>query len=130
LTGAFLMSRALLKVMMKEKWGRIINVSSVVAQSGAPGTAAYAAAKAGLLGLTATLAKEYARFNITVNCLTLGYFSEGLIHTIPDSAKQALLGRIPLRRLGAHADVAGAVRYLMGAAYTTGARLDVTGGFS
>ena len=130
LTGAFLMSKALLPVMMRARWGRIINVSSVVAHLGVPGTCAYAAAKAGLVGLTKTLAQEYGRYDITVNCLSLGYFSEGLIHTVPPAARKAILERIPLGRLGDVKEIARAIQYLREAPYTTGSVMDLGGGLA
>lgn len=128
LTGTFMMSKALLRPMMQERWGRIINVSSIIAETGVPGTAAYAASKAGIVGLTRTLAKEYARYNITVNCLALGYFAGGLTERLSEKHRKSLLARIPLRRFGKGAELAGAVKYLMEADYTTGARLDINGG--
>jgi 3-oxoacyl-[acyl-carrier protein] reductase len=128
LKGSFLMSQALLKLMIRERWGRIINVSSVVAREGAVGTVAYAAAKAGLDGLTRTLASEYARYGILVNTLVLGYFDGGMTHTLSDEQRKAVLARIPLRRLGAVSDIVEAIRYLMRANYITGTSLRIDGG--
>lgn len=130
LKGAFLMSKALLPMMIQARWGRLINVSSVVAHIGVPGTCAYAAAKAGLIGLTKTLARECGRYNITANCLSLGYFSEGLIHTVPSAIKASILERIALRRFGEVQDLVRAIHYLMEASYTTGAVIDLHGGFA
>ncbi len=128
LTGAFLMSRAIVRLMMRERWGRIINVGSVVSRLGLPGSAAYAATKAGLGALTETLAQEYAPFQVTVNCLRLGYFSEGLIHTLSEADRSRALARIALKRLGTPGDLAGAIKYLINADYVTGATLDLDGG--
>lgn len=128
LRGSFLMSQALLKTMIREKWGRIINVSSVVAREGVVGTAAYAAAKAGLDGLTRTLATEYGRYGVLVNTLALGYFDGGMTHTLTEDQRAAVVARIPVRRLGAVSDIAVAVGYLMRAQYVTGASLRIDGG--
>lgn len=130
LTGAFLMSRQVLPYMMKERWGRIINVSSVVAQMGMPGTVAYAAAKSGLLGLTKTLAKEYASYGIRVNCLSLGYFSAGLIHTIPPGRVEQLKDQIPVKKLGEVNDIALAIEFLVKCEYITGATIPLSGGLA
>lgn len=128
LKGSFLMSQALLKMMIRERWGRIINISSVVAREGVVGTAAYAAAKAGLDGLTRTLASEYARYGILANTLVLGYFDGGMTHTLSDEQRKAVLARIPVRRLGEVSDIVEAIRYLMRANYITGSDLRIDGG--
>jgi 3-oxoacyl-[acyl-carrier protein] reductase len=128
LRGSFLMSQALLRHMIRDRWGRIIHISSIVAEKGVPGTCAYAASKAGLMGLSRALAKEYARFGITSNCLVLGYFQEGLTKTLPTEQRQAVLEDIPLRRFGLSHELASAVRYLMEATYTTGECIHVDGG--
>jgi 3-oxoacyl-[acyl-carrier protein] reductase len=128
LKGSFLMSRAFLRTMIRDRWGRIINISSVVAQEGVTGTAAYAAAKAGLDGLTRTLAKEYARYGILVNTLVLGYFDGGMTQTLGEEQRKATLARIPLRRFGEISEIAEAVKYLMRASYVTGTRLRIDGG--
>jgi 3-oxoacyl-[acyl-carrier protein] reductase len=128
LKGSFLMSRAFLRTMIRDRWGRIINISSVVAQEGVTGTAAYAAAKAGLDGLTRTLAKEYARYGILVNTLVLGYFDGGMTQTLTEEQRKATLARIPLRHFGEISEIAEAVKYLMRASYVTGTRLRIDGG--
>jgi NAD(P)-dependent dehydrogenase (short-subunit alcohol dehydrogenase family) len=128
LTGPFLMSRHLLPYMIKEKWGRIINVSSVVSQIGVPGTAAYAASKSGLIGLTKTLAKEYAPYGITVNCLCFGYFSLGLISTIPTNKVELLKEQIPLKKLGETKDISVAIEFLIKCDYITGTTINLNGG--
>ena len=128
LKGSFLMSRAFLRTMIRDRWGRIINISSIVAEEGATGTAAYAAAKSGLDGLTRTLAKEYARYGILVNTLALGYFDGGMTKTLSEDKRKAVLARIPLRRFGEPAEIAEAIRYLMRANYVTGTKLRIDGG--
>lgn len=128
LRGTFLMCRALIKPMIRDRWGRIINVSSVVARIGVPGTAAYAASKSGIVGLTRTLAREYARYGITANCLSLGYFEGGLTNTLSESQRREILHSIPLRRFGQPGELAEAVKYLIGASYTTGTCLQINGG--
>jgi 3-oxoacyl-[acyl-carrier protein] reductase len=128
LTGSFLMSQAFLRPMIRERWGRIINISSVVAEEGVIGTTAYAAAKAGLDGLTRTLAKEYARYGILVNTLALGYFDGGMTQTLPEEKRKATLAKIPLRRFGEASELAEAIRYLMRASYVTGTKLRIDGG--
>lgn len=130
LKGSFLMSKALLRFMMRERWGRIINISSIVAQTGVSGTSAYAASKAGVMGLTRTLAKEYARYDITVNCLALGYFSNGLIETVPEAARKAILERIPLQRFGDVIEISRAIKYLIDASYVTGTVIEINGGLT
>lgn len=130
LKGCFLMSKALLRFMIRERWGRIINISSIVAQTGVSGTSAYAASKAGVMGLTRTLAKEYARYDITVNCLALGYFSNGLIQTVPEAARKAILERIPLQRFGDVIEISRAIKYLMDASYITGTVIEINGGLT
>ena len=128
LTGSFLMSRSIVRLMMRERWGRIINVGSVVSRLGRPGASAYASAKGGVISMTQCLAQEYAPHNVTVNCLRLGYFSEGLIHKLSEKDLMRAMDRIAMRRLGTPADLAGAIKYLIDADYVTGAVLDLDGG--
>jgi 3-oxoacyl-[acyl-carrier protein] reductase len=128
LKGSFLMSKTFLRPMIRERWGRIINVTSIVAAVGVPGTAAYATANAGLVGLTRTLSKECAPFNVTVNCLSLGYFHEGLTNTLSEDQKESVLKGIPLRRFGKVEELAGAIRFLVDASYTTGSCVSLEGG--
>jgi 3-oxoacyl-[acyl-carrier protein] reductase len=128
LKGSFLMSRALLRTMIRAKWGRIINVSSVVAREGVVGTAAYAAGKAGLHGLTRTLATEYARYGILVNTLVLGYLDGGMTNTLSEERRKAVLSRIPLRRFGEVSEIAEAVKFLIRSNYVTGATIRIDGG--
>lgn len=131
LNGAFLCTRAVLPAMRAQQWGRIVSISSVVGQAGMPGTASYAASKAGLIGMTKTIAREVARKGITVNCLSLGYFSVGLIMTLSAEVREAVVAQIPMGRLGEPGEVAHAVRFLCDerAAYITGQVLNINGGF-
>jgi 3-oxoacyl-[acyl-carrier protein] reductase len=130
LTGAFVAIQQVLQGMMKERWGRIINLSSVVAESGNPGQANYVASKAGLIGLTKSLAQEMASRNITVNAVAPGFIDTDMTAGLSAELKENLLGHIPLRRLGKAEDVAAAVRFLASeeAGYITGHVLDVNGG--
>ena len=130
LTGAFVAIQQVLQGMMKERWGRIINLSSVVAESGNPGQANYVASKAGLIGLTKSLAQEIASRNITVNAVAPGFIDTDMTAGLSAELKENLLGHIPLKRLGRAEDVAAAVRFLASeeAGYITGHVLDVNGG--
>ncbi len=130
LTGAFYTTKAVLPFMRETQWGRIINISSVVAQTGVPGTAAYAASKAGLMGLTRAVASEVASRNISVNCLALGYFDVGLIEQLSEQMKDEILSRIPAGHLGAPGTVSEAVLYLCSEAarFVTGQVINLNGG--
>lgn len=130
LTGAFIASQACLQGMMKARWGRIINISSIVGETGNPGQANYVASKAGLIGLTKTLAQEMASRNVTVNAIAPGFIETDMTHVLSEELKAKMLERIPLGRLGQAADIAAAVVYLAseGAGYITGHVLDVNGG--
>jgi len=130
LKPVFRLSRAVMRGMMKARWGRIINITSVVGASGNPGQANYVAAKAGVVGLSKSLAQELGSRNITVNCVAPGFIDTDMTRSLPEAQKAALLGRIPLGRLGQPEDVAAAVAYLASpaAAYVTGAVLHVNGG--
>ena len=130
LKGAFLAIRAVLKGMMKRKAGRIINVTSIVGLTGNKGQANYAASKAGLIGLTKSVAKEYASRNILVNCVAPGFVETDMTGGLPVEARASLLQQIALGRLGRPEDVAGAVLFLASdmAAYITGQVLVVDGG--
>jgi 3-oxoacyl-[acyl-carrier protein] reductase len=130
LTGAFLAIQQVLQGMMRERWGRIINISSVVGESGNPGQANYVASKAGLIGLTKSIAQEMGSRNITVNAVAPGYVETDMTHGLSDELKQKMLANIPLKRIGRPEDVAAAVRFLASeeAGYITGHVLDVNGG--
>jgi 3-oxoacyl-[acyl-carrier protein] reductase len=130
LRSVFRLSRAVMRGMMKARWGRIINITSVVGASGNPGQANYAAAKAGVAGMTRSLAAELGSRNITVNCVAPGFIDTDMTRALPEEQKKALLAHIPLGRLGSPQDVAAAVAYLASpaAGYVTGAVLHVNGG--
>ncbi|MGB6932244.1 MAG: 3-oxoacyl-[acyl-carrier-protein] reductase [Acidobacteriaceae bacterium] len=130
LTGAFLLTQAASSSMLKARWGRIINISSVVGETGQAGQANYAASKAGLIGLTMSLARELASRNITVNAVAPGYISTPMTDVLNDQQRSAMLTQIPLDRAGTPEDVAAAVVFLASdqASYITGHVLDVNGG--
>lgn len=130
LTGAYEMTRAVLPGMVRARYGRIVNISSVVALMGNPGQANYCAAKAGLIGLTKSLAREVASRQITVNAVAPGFIDTEMTRAIAAPAREQMTGAIPLGRLGAPEDVAAAVAFLLspGAAYITGEVLNVSGG--
>ncbi|MGA0572535.1 3-oxoacyl-ACP reductase FabG [Variovorax sp. VNK109] len=130
LKAVFRLSRAVIRPMMKQRYGRIINITSVVGASGNPGQANYAAAKAGVAGMTRALARELGSRNITVNCVAPGFIETDMTASLPEEQQKALLGQIPLGHLGKPADVAHAVAYLASAqaGYVTGQELHVNGG--
>jgi 3-oxoacyl-[acyl-carrier protein] reductase len=130
LKAVFRLSRAVLRPMMKQRWGRIVNITSVVGASGNPGQANYAAAKAGVAGMTRALARELGSRNVTVNCVAPGFIATDMTDALPQAQKAALLAQIPLGRLGQPEEIAHAVAYLVsdGAAYVTGTELHVNGG--
>ena len=130
LKAVFRMSRAAIRPMMKQRHGRIINITSVVGASGNPGQANYAAAKAGVAGMTRALARELGSRNITVNCVAPGFIATDMTAALPEAQHQALMAQIPLGKLGLAEDIAHAVSYLAspGAGYVTGQELHVNGG--
>ncbi|MDE0753420.1 MAG: 3-oxoacyl-ACP reductase FabG [Woeseiaceae bacterium] len=130
LSGAFRVSKAVLRGMMKAKHGRIINIASVIAVTGNAGQANYAAAKAGMIGFSKSLAMEIGSRNITVNVVAPGFIDTDMTRVLPEAQREALLGQIPLNRLGAPEDIAAAVTFLASAAgaYITGETLHVNGG--
>jgi 3-oxoacyl-[acyl-carrier protein] reductase len=130
LTAVFRASRAAIRPMMKQRYGRIVNITSVVGASGNPGQANYAAAKAGVAGMTRSLAREVGSRGITVNCVAPGFIETDMTRALADAQKTALLGQIPLGRLGQAEEVAHAVAFLASAeaGYITGTELHVNGG--
>ena len=130
LTGAFLLTQACMQSMLKARWGRVINVTSVVGQTGQAGQANYAASKAGLIGLTKSLARELASRGITCNAVAPGYIETAMTAVLDEGQRTAMMSQIPLARAGTDADIAAAVAFLAseGAAYITGHTLDVNGG--
>ncbi|MFY9513717.1 MAG: 3-oxoacyl-ACP reductase FabG [Rubrivivax sp.] len=130
LKAVFRMSRGVMRTMMKQRYGRIVNITSVVGAAGNPGQANYAAAKAGVAGMTRALARELGSRNITVNCVAPGFIATDMTDGLADAQKQALLASIPLGRLGAPEEIAHAVAFLCSplAGYITGTELHVNGG--
>lgn len=130
LKAVFRMSRAVMRGMMKQRYGRIVNITSVVGASGNAGQANYAAAKAGVAGMTRALARELGSRNITVNCVAPGFIATDMTESLPEAQRGALLQQIPLGRLGTAQEVAHAVAFLVSplAGYITGAELHVNGG--
>ncbi len=130
LSSVFRMSRAVMRTMMKQRYGRIVNITSVVGASGNPGQANYAAAKAGVAGMTRALAQELGSRNITVNCVAPGFIDTDMTRALTEAQTQPMLARIPLGRLGKPEEIAHAVAFLASplAAYITGAVLHVNGG--
>ncbi len=130
LKAVFRMSRAVMRVMMKQRYGRIVNITSVVGASGNPGQANYAAAKAGVAGMTRALARELGSRGITVNCIAPGFIETDLTAALPEEQQKALLGQIPLGHLGKPADIAHAVAWIASpqAGYVTGQEIHVNGG--
>lgn len=128
LMGTFTVIRHLLPIMREQKYGRIINISSVVAQRGFPGTSAYAASKSALWGLTKTLAQENATKNITINTLNLGYMNTGMLYQIPESYQSELLHQIPLHKFGDISEVSRIISTLIESEYITGSSIDINGG--
>jgi 3-oxoacyl-[acyl-carrier protein] reductase len=132
LTAAFRLSRAAVKGMMRRRFGRIVNIGSVVGSTGNPGQGNYAASKAGLIGMTKALAAEVASRNITVNCVAPGFIESPMTDVLNDKQREAILATIPMGRLGTGAEIASTVVYLASteAAYVTGHTLHVNGGMA
>ena len=132
LTAAFRLSRAVLRGMMKKRWGRIIQITSVVGATGNPGQGNYAAAKAGLVGMSKSLAAEVASRNITVNAVAPGFIQTAMTDVLTDQQKELIAARIPAGRMGLPGEIAAAVTYLASeeAAYVTGETIHINGGMS
>ena len=132
LTAAFRLSRAVLRGMMKKRWGRIIQITSIVAATGNPGQGNYAAAKAGLIGMTKSLAAEVASRNITVNSVAPGFIQTAMTDVLSDQQKELVGQRIPAGRMGMPQEIAAAVAYLASeeAAYVTGETIHINGGMA
>ncbi len=132
LTAAFRLSRAAVRAMIRARHGRIISISSIVGVTGNPGQANYAAAKAGLIGMTKSLAAEIASRNVTVNCIAPGFVTSAMTDALNEKQRAAILERVPARRLGTPAEVAAAVVFLASdeAAYVTGQTIHVNGGMA
>lgn len=128
LRGNFLLNQALLPFMIKEQWGRIIHISSLGGIQGSTGTIAYSTTKTGLLGMSRVLAKEYARFNITSNVLTIGYIKVGLFNSLKKELKRRILEQIPSKRLGDSSNIANAIEFLIKSDYVNGATINIDGG--
>ncbi len=130
LTGAFLLTQALLRPMLKNRWGRIVNITSVVGRTGQGGQVNYAASKAGMIGMTRSLAREVASRGITVNAVAPGYIETAMTAVLDDKQRDGMMAQIPLGRAGSDADIAHAVAFLASesAGYITGHVLDVNGG--
>ncbi|MGA7413106.1 MAG: 3-oxoacyl-[acyl-carrier-protein] reductase [Bryobacteraceae bacterium] len=130
LSGAFYAIQQVLQGMLRERWGRIVNISSVVGEMGNPGQANYVASKAGLIGLTKSLAQEVGSRNITVNAVAPGFIETDMTHGLSDELKKKMVDNTPLRRMGTAEDVAQAVKFLVSdeASFITGHVLDVNGG--
>jgi 3-oxoacyl-[acyl-carrier protein] reductase len=132
LTAGFRLSRAVLRGMMKRRWGRIIGITSIVGVTGNPGQANYAASKAGMIGMSKALAAEVASRNITVNCVAPGFIATAMTDVLPDEQKQKLTAAVPAGRLGDPKDIAAGVVYLASeqAGYVTGQTLHINGGMA
>ena len=132
LTASFRLARAAMRGMMKKRWGRIVNITSVVGVTGNPGQANYVASKAGVIGLTKSLAQELAARNVTVNAVAPGFIATPMTDVLNDKQKEMILGRVPAGKLGTPEDIAAAVLYLASdeANYVTGQTLHVNGGMA
>lgn len=130
LDAPFFMAKHVIPIFRQQNSGRIINISSIVAQTGFAGTSAYAASKAGLIGLTKTLSKELSNFGVTVNALALGYFNVGMIDDVPKELQEEIISSIPLRKLGDPTSVFQTIKWLISeeGGYITGQTINLNGG--
>jgi 3-oxoacyl-[acyl-carrier protein] reductase len=130
LTATFRLTRAAVKSMMRKRWGRVIGITSIVGHTGNPGQGNYSASKAGLAGMMKSVAAEYAKRNVTANCIAPGIIASAMIDRLNDKQREAIMARVPAGRLGAPADIAAAAVYLASeeAAYVTGQTIHVNGG--
>lgn len=130
LSSVYRVSKAVLRGMTKARWGRIVNITSVVAGMGNPGQANYCASKAGIEGFSRSLAKEISGRGVTINCVAPGFIETDMTEELPDATKASMLANVPMARLGQPEEVAGAVRFLVSndASYITGETLHVNGG--
>lgn len=126
--GPFFLIKNLLPIMISQKWGRIINISSYLANKGAIGASAYSSSKSALIGLTKSLAKEYARFNINSNILELGYFDGGLYNTLSEEIKTKILNTIPSKKLGEINEISACVDLIIKSKFINGSILKINGG--
>lgn len=132
LTSNFRLCRAAMRGMMKKRWGRIVNITSIVGVTGNPGQVNYVASKAGIIGMTKSIAQELAARNVTANCVAPGFIATPMTDVLNEKQKEAILGRIPAGRMGGPNDIAAAVLYLASeeAGYVTGQTLHVNGGMA
>ena len=128
LKSNFLLSKALLPLMIEQSWGRIISLTSTGALRGMPGTLAYSVSKSGLIGFTRVFAKEYARFNITTNLISLGYFDCGLYDDLSEDIQKKLINELPAKRLGGVENISYGIDFVMKSDFTNGATINIDGG--
>ena len=128
LTGSFLITKEILKSMIKNKYGRLVFLSSSGALQGAPGTSSYTASKAGVVGLSKVISREYAQFNITSNVLNLGAFDTGLYKKLNDNIKKNILSTIPSKKLGRLINISNCIKFLIKSEFVNGSVIDINGG--